>query len=468
MSRVDMTTAFASDIALVIKRKSKDLARVDKMHSSTDRANVLALVVRDIVDACGFVVIGGRLMYYRAGFYSPIDPKWVVSAVKGALMDAGIQPMDVKKIGNVPFVGLEQNVVDEDFGFIHFANGVIVDINTGKSVAPSRERYVTRCLDVRWCEDAVTQRWDRFLDRVLPDETQRMVLQEFLGLCLVDRRRISIEKFLVLIGTGANGKSVIFDVVKGVLGADNVSFLDPQQLADPRQLAFADGKLINFSPDVRAGAAFDSALKSLSSGQDVNAWKLFQGSMPMRCPPLVFALNAMPRILDTSGAFFRRLLVIRFGVTIPPREQDRRLASKIVKDEGAGVLQWMMRGASRLLSNGGEFTHSEAMDRALQDMKGCCVVEDVQEPPVMNVTVDEMPYVPDVPADESPAFDADSWLAAHGWSPFPAYLGQDAQTVPVTAVSADSDTESVARGMERAGVVCDIQNGEIYFKLYRR
>lgn len=48
-----------------------------------------------------------------------------------------------------------------------------------------------------------------FLDRVLPDSVSQRVLQEFMGAIFIDRRKVKLEKMLILYGAGSNGKSVI-------------------------------------------------------------------------------------------------------------------------------------------------------------------------------------------------------------------------------------------------------------------
>ena len=75
-----------------------------------------------------------------------------------------------------------------------------------------------------------------FIKEVLPDRTSRMILQMFLGLGLIQRgtaynpyegkESSKIELCLLLIGTGANGKSVIFDVACNIFGKDRISKMD--------------------------------------------------------------------------------------------------------------------------------------------------------------------------------------------------------------------------------------------------
>src|SRR5262249_22658916 len=78
------------------------------------------------------------------------------------------------------------------------------------------------CLPYPYVSDADCPRWHAFLDHNLEGHEDRIaLLQEWFGYCLtVDTTQ---QKFLMLVGEGANGKSVICAVQEGMLGSDNCS-----------------------------------------------------------------------------------------------------------------------------------------------------------------------------------------------------------------------------------------------------
>jgi putative DNA primase/helicase len=59
---------------------------------------------------------------------------------------------------------------------------------------------------------------------------------------------------------------------------------------------------------------------------------------------------------------------VPFPVTIPEAEQDRTLAAKIIRDELAGVFNWVLDGFNRVLVKQG-FTECEAARRELEAYK---------------------------------------------------------------------------------------------------
>jgi P4 family phage/plasmid primase-like protien len=67
---------------------------------------------------------------------------------------------------------------------------------------------------------------------------------------------------------------------------------------------------------------------------------------------LFLAMNHLPKVAAGGDGFWRRVRKINFDVTIPPEQQDKMLSHKLVEREGAGILQWMIEGAQRVLKDG--------------------------------------------------------------------------------------------------------------------
>ena len=122
---------------------------------------------------------------------------------------------------------------------IHFSNGV-VDFGAGikdpKVLPFSPDYHVTYYHPYEFNPSAKCDRWLNFIHEVLPDRTSRKILQMFLGLGLVQRgnaydpfngkQSSKVELCLLMVGTGANGKSVVFDVACNLFGKDKISKMD--------------------------------------------------------------------------------------------------------------------------------------------------------------------------------------------------------------------------------------------------
>lgn len=66
---------------------------------------------------------------------------------------------------------------------------------------------------------------------------------------------------------------------------------------------------------------------------------------------LIVATNNLPPVADQSGGLWRRVIVVPFGVVIPPERQDRRLVAKLLC-ERPGIFNWAIEGLARLRSQG--------------------------------------------------------------------------------------------------------------------
>ena len=419
---------YREELALLIGDCTAELERIRGMKGPTDRVDAYCALLRGVLVRSSLCTIGGEVHWWDGACFRPVSVGDLSCAVGNILADMGVGATDVRRIGVMPYGVLKEKVREPSRGLIGFVNGVY-DMGTGELLPFSEERVVLWEMPYRCGPEERCPKWEGFLREVLPDGSERACLQEFFGMCFLDRARLSIEKMALLVGSGANGKSVVCEVMRGVIGPSRVSDLSPDQLMSDKMVSVLEGKALNFAPDVRRGAAFDSALKALASSQEVTGWRLYSGAVKVKCPPLAFALNEMPWFRDVTPAFFRRLLVFRFGVTIPPERQDRTLAATIVREESPGVFNWLMEGRRRLLANDGEFTRCPAMDRRLSELRR------------------------DVSGTGSPLR---RWLAENGWSPEPGPDGRPAVRVGCSEILAglggSMSRNAITRELDALGV----------------
>lgn len=360
-------TILKGELSLLLDARDDELSSVRSLRSAAERVDGYSRMVRDVLDRSSLCHMDGVLSYFDGRCYTPVTRQQLLTVISNVMAARDVGASDVRKMADMPLSVLFEKQCESNPSLVCFTD-CVVDIDEMRPMDFSRDLHVTYMMPYAY-GGGDCQRWHAFLEEVLPLREEQDCLQEFFGLCFIDRARLSVEKMALFVGSGANGKSVVFDVMKGVLGADRVSYLSPDQLTDYKQLVTLQGKVVNFAPDVRRGASFDSALKALASSQEVNAWKLYEGSTVIKCPPLVFALNEMPFFRDVTEAFFRRVLLFGFDVTIPRERQDRTLARTIVSTEASGIFRWMMEGRRRLIANGGAFTECRKMDDSVAVLK---------------------------------------------------------------------------------------------------
>lgn len=429
------------EISGLLRKESERIAEIQGVRSASARVDGFASVVRGVLSASSLCYIDGALRFFDGRAYSPVTMRELIIAVGNILSDMGVGASDVRKMGDMPFSVLWEKTYSGEPDLVCFRN-CVYDIRTGKTAAFSPDARTGYSLPYAWSPDAECPKWNAFLEEVLPDRTERMCLQEFFGMCYVDRSRYSIEKMALLIGSGSNGKSVVFDVMKRVIGEEWVSFLSPEQLMDGKQLVSVAGKRLNFAPDIKKSSAFDSGLKALSSSQDVQGWRLYEGNVTVKCPPLVFAFNELPLFRDETDAFFRRLLPFRFDVVIPPERQNKRLASEICASELPGIFRWVMEGRARLLKQRGSFTKCDRIDDAVTSLRN-------------RVRGEQYPVL--------------TWLESKGFSVRPMYEGQEfvkvQQSVIFKGLGGRLSRDAITRELTSLGVARD-RNTETRYFLY--
>lgn len=365
---IDNLDVLKQDLLTLLQPCRDEFSRLTMSRSATERIDGYVTILRRALASSSLCYIDNRLAFFDGRAYTTLTSRSLILIVANILPEFGVGASDAKKVGDMPFSVIFEKSYRNDPDKVCFQN-CVYDIRRNQAYQFDRRHITDYTLPYDWYADAACPKWDAFLAEVLPDASERACLQEFFGMCYVDRDKFSIEKMALLIGAGSNGKSVIFDVMKNVIGKEWVSFLSPDQLIDNKQLVSVAGKKLNFAPDIKRSAAFDSGLKALSSSQDVQGWRLYEGNVVIKCPPLVFAFNEMPHFRDDTDAFFRRLMPFQFDVVIPPERQNKKLAAEICEAELPGIFRWVMDGRRRLLNRKGSFTRCARMDKAVAALK---------------------------------------------------------------------------------------------------
>lgn len=327
----------------------------------------------EAISRLGLVWYNGVAWWYDGARYLELYTKELRSGIAWCFDRAGsyIRGKDIRDLSSRMRYRMEGDEIDGmDYMHAVFRNGM-VDMGAKRlDLRPhSQAVFTTRYFDFDYEPEAKCPLWRQFLKEVLPDGASQDVLQEFLGAVFVDRAVHKVESMLWLFGDGANGKSVVFEVVMGVLGKDNVTTRDMRDLchASRGQFALSDieGKLLNYCSDVRGEFTFSDMAKKLISGEPTHAERKFENSRMMVHIPLFMAnTNTLPKLGDNTNAWARRVKIIPFQVTIPEEKQDKSLASKLL-EEKSGIFSWMMEGRRRFLAQGCKFTESPLCDRMM-------------------------------------------------------------------------------------------------------
>ncbi|PGS18929.1 DNA primase [Bacillus cereus] len=199
------------------------------------------------------------------------------------------------------------------------------------------------------------------------DKKIRAILEEILGYILF--RRNEFAATFILTGDGSNGKSSYLKIIRNLIGSENASSLDLNELDQRFKTAELFGKLANIGDDIGKGYIKESSIfKKLSTGETLNVER--KGKDPFdftNYAKLIFSANEMPRINDFSDGLGRRLQIVPFKAKFTPNDEDYDpfITDKLLSDESMRyVLNMALKSLKRLLVEK-KFTKSKAVEDEL-------------------------------------------------------------------------------------------------------
>lgn len=260
--------------------------------------------------------------------------------------------------------GLKEIKSTSNTTLINLTNGTFEITPKKQSLREFRKSdFITYQLPFAYNKDATAPIFKNFLDEVLPEAELQNILAEYLGYIFVKNSILKLEKVLLLYGTGANGKSVLFEILMALLGTQNVANYSLQSLTaeNGNSRAMLVNKLLNYASEIN-GKLESNTFKQLISGEPVEARLLYKNTQIISdYARFMFNCNELPKEVENTNAFFRRFIILPFRVTIPQSKQDKTLANRIIETELSGVFNWVLAGLTRLLQNKG-FTNSKIVE----------------------------------------------------------------------------------------------------------
>lgn len=307
------------------------------------------------------VAVGGELLHvYQDGAYRPDGVQWARRRIVEVLGDDWTRSRSDEVLGHLrdgAAALLERPPLD----VINTRNGLL-DVHTGRLARHDADLLTPVQIGAAYEPDACCPIFDSYLDDVLPEDARTVFLELVAYLTTPDNR---LQRAVMLLGSGANGKSVAAGVLAALLGDSNVSAIPLHKLDEDRfALAALYGKLANVFADLDARALRSSSVfKAVVGGDRLDAERKFRP--PFTFTPyarLVFSANVVPPTSDSSDGFFRRWLTIPFERKIT--KPDRRLTNKLTtSNELSGLLNRALPLMADLRARG-DFATADSIQRA--------------------------------------------------------------------------------------------------------
>jgi putative DNA primase/helicase len=175
-------------------------------------------------------------------------------------------------------------------------------------------------------------------------------LQEFFGACLFGIAT-RFQKCLALPSDGGSGRSTMLEIIEAAMPEGSVAHVEAKELRRAERRAKLVDKRLNFSDEVPADAFLESEdFKKVVVGNTVSGEEKYRPSFEFRpIAGYVFPIQ-ISASAELSDAFFRRFIIIRYNHNFEgSAKRDFTLGAAIIATELAGIIAWMVEGASRLL-----------------------------------------------------------------------------------------------------------------------
>lgn len=242
--------------------------------------------------------------------------------------------------------------LDADLLLLNLANGSLRLEGTCDELQPHRrEDYATKIIDVDFDPRAKCPLFLSFIEEILPDRAVRDFVQRSFGYAMTGL--IGEQVMWFFHGLGANGKSVLVDLIARIMGPYSMSlpFTSLQQDDKKRgseaspDLARLPGSRLVRASEPEKGARFSEAtIKMATGGEELTVRHLNHGFFDFVPQFKLFVSgNHKPIIRGQDLGIWRRINLVPFTVTIPDERKDKKLPQKLWL-ERSGILNWLIEG----------------------------------------------------------------------------------------------------------------------------
>ncbi|MEB0059246.1 phage/plasmid primase, P4 family [Variovorax sp. LG9.2] len=232
--------------------------------------------------------------------------------------------------------------------------GGIVNLRTG-ALSKRGVEYVTQAARVAPMAGSCPT-WHRFLDQVFMDAELIEFMQRSMGYWLTGDRREQVVHFFY--GLGANGKSVLIDLVQWLGGTYALklpasALMQSKGDRHPTELAQLRGKRLAVSSELDESSFFNESLIKELTGDSVLTARFMRGDFFefAMSQKHVIVGNFKPRLRGGDPAMARRMLLVPFNASFKGADRDPYMLDKL-KAEAPAILAWIVEGAIKWSSDG--------------------------------------------------------------------------------------------------------------------
>lgn len=225
-------------------------------------------------------------------------------------------------------------------------------------VPHARDQLLSKLMPLTFDREAKAPLFDAFLARIQPDIEMRQFLQRWFGLSMT---AIPEQKLAFFYGSGANGKSVLVDLMGKAMGnyaatarIESLTGTNRRGGGDatPDLVPLMGGRMVRATEPDEGQRLQEALIKELTGGEPMLIRSLnkdFIEVLPFF--KLTMSGNHKPDIRGTDDGIWRRVMLVPFDIQIPESERDPDLGKKLW-EERAGIMNWLIEGLLEYLEYG--------------------------------------------------------------------------------------------------------------------
>ena len=292
-----------------------------------------------------------EIWYYREGVYvrgGEILIARVLEKIYGYKLDTAKLAQIIGHIKRKTYHKNEE--LDADINIINLKNG-LYNIDEDKLLEHTANYLSINQKPITYVKGAKPKRFGRFLCEVLYAREIRTAVE---AMAYTFHRDYMVETLFMLLGLGANGKTVYSSTLSALHGADNVSNVPlSEMLGDRFALSDLENKDLNIDNELAGQTIKETAImKRLTSGsrQRIRIQRKNQRAYDVVIyGKLFFNANKIPESIDTSDAYNRRLTILAFPNRFENSMADKQLLEKLTtEEEKSGIFNMLMTALRRI------------------------------------------------------------------------------------------------------------------------
>lgn len=301
------------------KKQKQKKSKKQSQKQQSDRLGIIERVSEDIMDSHRLITIEENrdILYYNHGVY-----------ISGGdiLIEKESENMCGYKLSNRDLTEIKGHImrktyrkrteIDADINIINLKNG-LYNHETGEFKEHTPDYLSVNQKPILYDPKAKPKLLGRFLREVLYPNEIRTALEL---MAYTFYRDNPYELYCILLGIGANGKSVLTSLLTALHEPKNISNVPFISLLDNRfALADLENKDVNIDTELSSATVKDTAIlkKLTGSKQPVRIERKNQRAYDTNLhAKLFFNANKIPPTDDNSDAHFRRQIIISFPINL--------------------------------------------------------------------------------------------------------------------------------------------------------